>query len=106
MTVIDTTIHQTMIEQIGRMTLLGASGGRKTIVDESTLRLPVGNGYSVEVVYDFGWDYYTVRRVFTRGGKRWVKGEISMVDCFQLSEAVWAASCYRNVAFGDHDPMA
>ena len=98
------SVIDTMVRQIGRMTILGVSGGRIRRIDETTISLPIGRGYSVEVTYDRGFDGYSVRRVFTRGPKRWVKGEVDHVYFDTLSDTVYDASCFVNVAFGDHDP--
>lgn len=89
-----------LIRQIGPMTMLAASGGRYRRLSDTVLSLPVGSGYSVEVEYDTGWDDYTVRRVFTRGGKRWVKGETVHLYCDDIGEATYRASCFHH-PFGD-----
>lgn len=86
----------TTLAQIGRMNVLAVSGGRVQTNDD-TLVLPVRHGYSVEVDLDPS-DTYSVRRVFTRGGRRVVKGEMTDVYCEDIGEAVYRASCY-------HDPM-
>ena len=83
-----------MLTQIGRMNLLAISGGR-VIRRETGVTLPVGSGYSVTVDLTAG-DDYTVRRVYTRGGKTWVKGERTMVYCDQLADAAYYASCFRS----------
>ena len=90
-TIYDTNVKD-MLAQIGRMNLLAISGGRVT-VRSTGITLPVGHGYSVTVDLTAG-DDYTVRRVFTRGGKTWIKGERTMVYCDQLADAAYYASCY------------
>lgn len=90
----DATVCQTMLEQIGRMNLLAISGGRIKRTGDTTLVLPVYYGYSVEVEYLAGSDTYTVRRIFVRGMKRWVKGEATRVHCDELGETAYRASCY------------
>lgn len=88
----------TTIDQIGRMNLLAISGGRVRH-DGDTLVLPIGSGYSVEVDLDLGSDTYTVRRVFRRAGKRWVKGEQTHVYCDEVGEVAYQASSFRSYAF-------
>ena len=84
----------TIVRQIGRGNVLATSGGR-VIVRETGVTLPVHYGYSVTVDLA-GNDTYTVRRIFDRGPKRWVKGEATDVYCDQLGEAVYRAGCYRD----------
>lgn len=88
-----------LLAQIGRMNVLAISGGRIRHTGE-TLVLPVANGYTVEIDLDPS-DTYTVRRVFNRGGKRWVKGEIRDVYCDEVGEVAYQASCFRSNDFGD-----
>jgi hypothetical protein len=88
----------TLLDQIGRITVLAVSGGRKSLID-GTLVLPVGAGYTVEVEYVEGRDTYTVRRVFKRGTKRWVKGELTDVYMDEISERVWEAHAFRSYDF-------
>lgn len=79
-----------LVNQIGTANVLAISGGRVRLED-GMLVLPVGNGYSVEVEYDKGWDSYTVRRVFTRSGTRWVKSEVENVYCGEIGEVAYRA---------------
>jgi hypothetical protein len=88
----------TLLAQIGRMTICAISGGRKYLND-GTLVLPVGCGYTVEIDYMEGSDDYTVRRVFTRGIKRWVKGELTNVYCDEIGEMAYQASSFRSYEF-------
>jgi hypothetical protein len=83
--------------QIGPRTILAISGGRVHVRDTG-VTLPVSNGYRVTVDLA-GNDTYTVRRVFTRAGKTWVKGERVDVYAEQVSEVAYQASCFRNVEF-------
>lgn len=93
-------ICHTMERQIGRMNILAISGGRVKRTGYTTLTLPVGSGYSVEVEYVEGRDLYSVRRVFSRGTKRWIKGEVTHVYAEDLGETAYLASCFVNVDFG------
>ena len=86
-----------LIAQIGRMNLAAISGGRVRLVGE-TLVLPVGSGYTVEITLDRS-DTYTVRRVFSRGVKRWIKGEVSNVYCDQVGEMAYQAHAFRSYEF-------
>lgn len=102
-TVIDERVAQVradMLAQIGHGNILAISGGRYLWLDDVTVKLPISNGYSVEVEYDWGWDTYTVRRVFTRSGKRWVKGEVDHVYFDQLADTCWRAHAFRSYEFG------
>lgn len=86
-------VRQTIVAQIGRMNVLAISGGRVKPTADGIV-LPVAHGYTVEVDYDEGFDSYVVRRVFTRAGKRFVKGEVAHVYCDQVGEIAYQASCY------------
>lgn len=87
-----------LLGQIGRMNILAISGGRTRLID-GVLVLPVSNGYTVEVEYVRGRDSYTVRRVFTRAGKRFVKGEVEDVYCDMVGEIAYEASSFRSYDF-------
>ena len=89
-----------LLRQIGPMNILAISGGR-IIRRETGVALPVGRGYRVTVDLA-GDDTYTVRRVFVRGAKSWIKGEESGVYCDQVAEIAYRASCFVNVDFGAH----
>jgi hypothetical protein len=89
-----------LLNQIGSNTVAAISGGRARLAGD-TLVLPVSNGYTVEIDLDSS-DTYTVRRVFTRGYKRWIKGEISNIYCDQISDIAYDASCFRSNDFGPH----
>jgi hypothetical protein len=95
-------ILHTMLEQIGLKTIAGISGGRYYVHSPETLRFPVGCGYQVEVSYLRDEDLYIVRRLFLRGDATYPKGARSGLYWDQLPEAVWDASCFRNVPFGNH----
>lgn len=95
----DNAIASTLLDQIGNITVLAVSGGRRHVNAAGSLVLPVGSGYSVEIDYCHGSDTYTVRRVFTRGSKRWVKGELEHVYCDEISERVWEAHAFRSYDF-------
>jgi hypothetical protein len=88
---------QTLVDQIGPRNVLAISGGR-LLACRTGITLPVAAGYSVTVDLAAG-DTYTVRRVFVRGTRRWVKGERSGVYCEQVGEVAYQASCFRNVEF-------
>lgn len=96
----NTTTANTMIAQIGRNNVLAISGGRVRIVTEDMIVLPVSNGYTVEVELNRAQDLYTVRRVFTRAGRRFEKGEVTRVFAEDLGDVAYYASCFRNVEFG------
>lgn len=88
-----------ILAQIGRLNLCAISGGRVTPI-ESGVELPVGSGYVVRVELT-ALDYYEVSRVFRRGGKEFVKGVRSDVDCFQVADAAYYASCFRSYDEGE-----
>jgi hypothetical protein len=99
-----------LLAQIGKWNVLAISGGRALLkidpndADEFLLVLPVGKGYRVEIELTAA-DDYTVRRVYKRGAKEWVKGEVAGVYCDQIGEIAYQASCYVNVEFGK-EPVA
>jgi hypothetical protein len=80
--------------QIGIWNLRAISGGR-AVCRPAGITLPCGSGYSVTVDLA-GNDTYTVRRVFTRAGKSWVKGERSGVHCDQVGEVAYRAGMFRD----------
>jgi hypothetical protein len=90
----------TLLQQIGTMHLFAISGGRSRLID-GTLVLPVASGYTVEIDYNEGTDTYTVRRVFNRAGKRFIKGEITNVYCDQVGELAYRAHAFRSYEFGE-----
>jgi hypothetical protein len=85
---------QTLVDQITPIVVLSISGGR-ILVRKTGITLPVSNGYSVTVDLAAG-DTYTVRRIFKRGTKTWVKGERTDVYCDEVSDAAYYASCFRS----------
>ncbi len=87
-----------LARQIGAWNIRAISGGRITI-RPTGITLPVSSGYRVTIDLAAN-DTYTVRRIFTRAGKTWVKGERTGVHCDQIGEIAYQASCYRNVKFG------
>lgn len=89
-----------MISTIGLSTILAVSGGRIKEPAPLKIALPVSSGYSVEVLYEPVPDLYRVERVFTRAGKRFVKGSVRGIYSEDLSERVWEASCFSNIDFG------
>lgn len=89
---------RTLVDQIGHMNILSISGGRISR-RETGVTLPVAYGYSVTVDLA-GDDTYTVRRMFKRGVKSWIKGEQTGVYCDQVGEAAYVASCFQNREFG------
>jgi hypothetical protein len=93
-------ICHSMERHIGRTNILAISGGRVKRIAETTLSFPVGSGYSVEVEFVEGRDLYSVRRVFARGPKQWIKGEVTHVFAEDLGETAYLASCFVNVEFG------
>jgi hypothetical protein len=85
---------RTLVDQIGMWNILATSGGR-VWRRETGITLPVRYGHSVTVDLAAG-DTYTVRRVFTRAGVTWVKGELEGVYCDQVGEAVYRPGCFRD----------
>lgn len=91
-----------LAQQIGPRTIMAIVGLPRRIqyLNESTVTMPCGSGHHVEVMLADD-DTYTVRRVYRRGGKRFVHGEQAGVYCDQISDVAYAASCYVNVPFGE-----
>jgi hypothetical protein len=88
-----------LLAQIGRTNVLAISGGRVT-VRETGITLPVDCGYSVTVDLADN-DTYTVRRIFKRGAKTWIKGERCDVYADDVADAAYYASCFRNGPWGE-----
>lgn len=96
---IDVQQQQEIARQIGAVNLMAISGGRIKALDNG-IELPVSNGYAVRVELT-AMDDYTVSRVFTRGGKTWIKGQRSGVYCDEVSETAYFASCFRSYSETD-----
>ena len=90
---------RTLRDQIGGMNVLAISGGRLGYVTESTVELPVSNGYRVLVTLEAD-DTYTVRRAIKRGGRLVTKGEMFGVYAEQVGEVAYRASCFHSTPFG------
>ena len=82
----------TIALQVGRMNLLAISGGR-IAARPTGITLPVRYGYAVTIDLHAN-DTYVVRRVFTRGGKSWIKQEWTDVYADEVGEIAYRASCY------------
>ena len=93
------SVTQRLLSQLGQGNLLAISGGRVNYnpTNPNMVILPVRSGYSVEIEYNEVPDTYTVRRTFTRGFKRWVKGEAVNIYNDQLGDTAYRASCYSDV---------
>jgi len=81
-----------MINQIGFWNVGAVSGGRVILIDDNTISLPVGHGYSVQVSYYKTSDTYTVQRLWKRSGQVKVKGEWGSVYASELGETCYQAS--------------
>lgn len=91
-----------IVKQIGAGNWMAISG-RRVIGRRTGATFPVSCGYSVTV--DLAGDNtWTVRRVFKRGTKTWVKGQETGIHAEQLGDSAYRASCFRNVTFGEHTP--
>ena len=98
-----------LIKQIGIRTVGAISGGRVGVYKPEgecvEVELPVSSGYLVRIT--LAWDdTYTVERVLRRRakGKSYkeskVLGRVDGVYCDQVGDVAYAASCYKNVKFG------
>lgn len=94
---------ETLKGQIGRMNILGISGGRSMIQD-GKLVLPVSSGYRVLIGLDEGSDTYTVERVMVRGAKTFQKGIVTNVYCSEVGEVAYQAGMYKSYDFGGVSP--
>jgi len=81
-----------LVAQIGKMNYFAISGGRG-IKGQSSLLMPVHAGYWVTVTLDPS-DTYTVRRIFCRAGKVFVKHEWTDVYCDEVGDVAYLASCH------------
>lgn len=86
---------EALLQQIHRGDLMAVSGGRWAQVNKYEVKFPVGSGYSVRVRLSF-WDTWEVTRVFEREGKAFVKETWEDVYAFDVSRAVYEASCYHH----------
>jgi hypothetical protein len=84
---------RTLLAQIGTGNVLAISGGRVNRTKANAIALPVRYGYSVTIDLEAN-DTYTVRRVFARGAKRWIKREWTDVHASEVGEIAYRASCY------------
>lgn len=89
------------IAQIGRMNILGISGGRVTTLRAKNrvvgIELPVGSGYKVRVFLDAD-DTYVVQRVW----REIVKGSVEGVYCDMVGEVAYQAGMFQsNKDFGE-----
>jgi hypothetical protein len=96
------------IAQIGKMNILGISGGRVNALRNSHgeavgVQLPVGHGYGVNVLLHPN-DTYTVQRTYTRSGTTTIKGQEEGVYADQVGDTAYRAGMYVNVPFGAHNP--
>jgi hypothetical protein len=94
------------VAQIGKMNILGISGGRVNTLRDSNgeavgVQLPVSHGYGVNVLLHPN-DTYTVQRTFTRSGTTSIKGQEEGVYADQVGDAAYRAGMYQNVEFGGH----
>lgn len=93
-----------IIRQIGRLNILGVSGGRWGAIkdsygDEIGVIMPCGTNREIEVTLSF-WDTYTVRRYrrIVKGARRGqdvLEHEVTNVYCDEVGEQVWQASIFR-----------
>lgn len=90
----DNDQRMVIVNQIRRMDLFAISGGVVHPLDDG-IRLPVGNGYKVDIHLTAG-DDYTVERVFVRNGKVTSHGAETGIYCDELSDTAYRASCFRN----------
>lgn len=83
---------ETLVSQIGMNNIFAISGGR-IMVRPTGITLPVARGYSVEIDLAAN-DTYTVKRVYSRGTTRSIKGELANVYCDEVGEVSYLVSCY------------
>jgi len=93
------------VGQIGRMNILGISGGRVNTLRDSSGRtvgvnLPVSRGYGVNVLLHPN-DTYTVQRTYTRSGTTTIKGQEEGIHAEDIGDAAYRAGMYVNVPFGN-----
>ena len=97
----DVNVLIAQINAGNRFNFAAISGGRIVRLNDKSVRLPVGNGYAVEIELA-GHDTYTVCRTFTRKRRgelvptRYVKGERTEVYADQVGNVAYYASCYRS----------
>lgn len=86
--------RRTILDQIGSGTVMGICGFRvrPTVTG---VELVCGYGYRVRVTLEAN-DTYTVRRIYSRGSREWVKGEQTDVYWPELSEVAYRAGMFRD----------
>lgn len=89
-------VRRSLLRPLGYTGTIAAVSGGKVRPTPLGVSLPCGYGYSVEIDYVAGLDLYTVRRVFTRAGKRFVKGEVTHVYVDMLPAIVYRAGMFRD----------
>lgn len=91
---ITTEQRQEILRQIGYGNVAAICGGRvrPTVAGVSMV---CGYGYRVEVTLEAN-DTYTVRRVYARGDRTWVKGEQAGVYFDEVGEAAYRAGMFRD----------
>ena len=82
----------TLVSQIGMQNIFAISGGR-IMVRPTGITLKVRYGYAVEIDLAAN-DTYTVKRVYSKGLNRTIKGELANVYCDEVGEVSYLASCY------------
>ena len=88
-------LERDLIPQINAWDLMAVSGGRREQLNKYEAKFPVGKGYSVRVKLGF-MDTWEVERVYEREGKAWCKEVWHDVYAWEVSRAVYEASCYHH----------
>jgi hypothetical protein len=88
-------LERDLIPQIGKWDLMAISGGRRAQLNKYEVTFPSGQGYHVRVKLGF-MDTWEVERVFEREGKTFLKETWSDVYAWDISRAVYEASCFHH----------
>lgn len=88
-------LERDLMPQLHIMDVMAVSGGRREQLNKYEAKFPVARGYSVRVKLGF-MDTWEVERVFEHEGKATVKEVWHDVYAFEVSRALYEASCYHH----------
>lgn len=86
---------RTLFAQMGAGNYFAVAGGRAKREVGGAIVFPQRYGWEVRVTVN-ALDMYCVERVFSRGGKRTVKGVMDDIHCEDVGNVIYDASCYHH----------
>jgi hypothetical protein len=88
-------LERDLIPQVNVGDLMCISGGQRTQINKYEADFPAGKGYHVRVKLGF-MDTWEVERVYVREGKVTVKEVWHDVYAWDVSRAMYEASCFHH----------